>query len=173
MEVELQSQLAFHLTGRRPGADLCAVDPLALRPALLARYRDLTTLRYDFPVALVENAPDDTYVRALSGILDGILHEVAQGEDGERVTRHVLRLEQQVRALSAEGTRGSLSALWEAAAGRRGVRADPLLADSLARARASLKVEGELLDCDAALPYRLVKHAWSAGQGQTALGLRD
>src|SRR6266536_2299894 len=164
MEVELQSQLVFHLTGRRPDADLYAVDPLALRPALLARYRDLTMLRYDFPVALVENAPDDSYVQALSGIVDGILREVAQGEDGERVTRHVLRLEQQVRALLAEGTTGSLSALWETAAGRLGARADPLLADSLARARATLKVDGEVLDCDAGLPSRLVKHAWSAVQ---------
>jgi hypothetical protein len=173
MEVELQSQLAFHLTGRRPGADLCAVDPFALRPALLARYRDLTTLRYDFPVALVENAPDDTYVQSLSGIIDGILHGFAQGDDGERVTRHILRLEQQVRALMAEGTKGSLSALWETAAGRLGARADALLADSLARARAALEVDGELLDCDAALPYRLVKHAWSAVQDQKAHGFRD
>ena len=173
MEVELQSQLAFHLTGRRPGADLCAVDPLALRPALLARYRDLTTLRYDFPVALVEDAPGDTYVQALSGIVDSILQEIAQDDDGERVTRHVLRLEQQIRALMAEGTKGSLSALWETAAGRLGVRADALLADSLARARAALKVDGELLDCDVALPYRLVKHAWSAVQDQKADSFRD
>src|SRR6266567_1418278 len=173
MEVELQSQLAFHLTGRRPGADLCAVDPLALRPALLARYRDLTTLRYDFPVVLVEDAPGDTYVQALSGIVDSILQEIAQDDDGERVTRHALRLEQQIRALMAEGTKGSLSALWETAAGRLEVRADALLADSLARARAALKLDGELLDCDVALPYRLAKHAWSAVQDQKADSFRD
>lgn len=173
MEVELQSQLAFHLTGRRSGADLHAVEPLALLPALLARYRDLTTLRYDFPVVLVENAPDDSYVQALSGIVDGILREIAQGDDGERVTRHVLRMERQIRALMVEGTRGSLSALWETAAGRLGARADALLADSLARARAALKIDGELLDCDAALPYRLVKHAWSAVEEQKTKSFRD
>ena len=173
MEVELQSQLAFHLTGRRADADLCAVEPLELRPAVLARYRDLTTLRYDFPVVLVENAPDDTYVQALSGIVDGILREIALGEDGGRVTRHVLRLEQQIRALMAEGAKGSLSARWETAAARLGARADPLLADSLDRARAALKVDGKLVDCDAALPYRLVEHAWSTAQDQKAQRFSD
>src|SRR6266567_1635217 len=105
MEVELQSQLAFHLTGRRADADLCAVEPLELRPAVLSRYRDLTTLGYDFPVVLGENAPDDTYVQALSGIVDGILREIALGEHGGRVTCHVLSLEEQIRALMGEGAK--------------------------------------------------------------------
>jgi ferredoxin len=173
MEVELQSQVAFHLTGRRPAAGLDAVDPLALRPALFARYRDLTTLRYDFPLVLVENGSGDVFVQSLSGLVDGILHEVAQGDDGERVTRHLLRLERQIRTLVAEGSEGSLSTLWDAAAARLRARADALLQDSLARARAALKVDGELCDCDAALPVRLVKHAWSAVQEQKARSFRE
>jgi len=122
MEVELRSHVAFHLTGRRVDAGLDAVEPLALRPALLARYRDLTTLRYDYPVVLVENAAGDAYVQALSGIVDGILRELAQAEDGERVTRHVLRLERQIRTLVAQSAEGSLSALWEDAAAARHAR---------------------------------------------------
>jgi hypothetical protein len=173
MEVELQSQVAFHLTGRRPGVGLETVDPLALRPALLARYRDLTTLRHDFPVVLVDNASGDVYVQALSGLVDGILHEVARDDDGERVTRHLLRLERQIRTLLADGTRGSLSAVWDAAAGQLGARTDPLLQDSLTRARAALKVDGELLGCDAALPVRLVKHAWNAVQQKKARSFSD
>jgi 4Fe-4S single cluster domain of Ferredoxin I len=168
MEAELQSQVAFHLTGKRPSAGLEAVDPLALRPALLARYRDLGTLRYDFPLVLVEKAPGDAYVQALSGLIDGILREIAQGDDGERLTRHVLRLEQRIRMLAAQGTQGPLTGLWDAASGQLGAPSDAPLRDSLARARAALKVDGAVLGCDAALPGRLAKHAWSVVQQQKA-----
>src|SRR5437667_2919551 len=54
-----------------------------------------------------------------------------------------------------------------------GMRADALLQDSLARARAALKVDGELRDCDATLPVRLVKHAWRAVQEQKARSVLD
>ena len=117
MEAELQSQVAFHLTGKRPAAGLEAVDSLALRPALLARYRDLTALRYDFPLVLVDGGADGDRVQALSGLVDRLLQDIARGDDAERVTRHVLRLERQLRVLLAEGVEGSLSALWDMAAG--------------------------------------------------------
>ncbi len=58
MEADFQTQVAFYLTGKRPGAGLDAVEALDLRPALLANYRDLTSLRYDFPLVLVGNATD-------------------------------------------------------------------------------------------------------------------
>ena len=172
MEAGLQSQVAFHLTGRRPAAGLDAVEPLALRPALLARYRDLTALRYDFPLVLVDRGPDADRVQALSGLVDRLLTEIAQGDDAERVTRHMLRLERQIRALLAEGAGGLLSSVWDKAAERLGVRDDELLRDSLGRARSALKVEGMLVDCDAALPARLLTHAWRAVQDAKAARFR-
>ncbi|HXX86808.1 MAG TPA: ferredoxin [Casimicrobiaceae bacterium] len=173
MDAELQSHVAFHLTGKRPATGLDAVAPLSLRPALLARYRDLNSLRHDFPLVLVEGVPADGCVQALSGVIDEVLQQVARGEDGERVTRHVLRLEREMRTLVARGSEGSLSALWEVAAGRLlGARADDLLKDSLARARAALKVDGELVDCDASLPMRLVEHAWNVEQETRARARR-
>jgi hypothetical protein len=56
MGPELQAHVAFHLTGKRMGAGLAALDGLDLRPGLLARYGDLTQLRYDFPLVLVAAA---------------------------------------------------------------------------------------------------------------------
>ena len=53
---EIQRQIAFHLTG--VGGDLEPVDS-TMRPALLAPYRDLTALRYDYPVVLVDDASDE------------------------------------------------------------------------------------------------------------------
>jgi len=45
-------QRAFFSTGRRHAEGVDAIDGLSLRPALLAHYRDLTRLRYDFPLVL-------------------------------------------------------------------------------------------------------------------------
>jgi len=168
MDAELQTHVAFHLTGRRPDAGLETVDRLDLRPALLARYRDLSQLRYDFPLVLVRDAGEKPCVEALSGVIDGILHGFAHDEDAERVTRHVLRLEREIRARVAEGESSSLATLWDAAAGRLAAHADPTLQKSLSRARAVLKIDGEVVDCDAALPARLVDHAWRVVQLQKA-----
>ena len=172
MEALLQSQVAFHLTGKRPAAGLEAVEALALRPALLARYRDLTELRYDFPLVLVGDGPGAERMEALSAIVDRLLKDLAQGDDGERVTRHVLRLERQLRTLLAEGAEGSLSTLWDVAAERLGARDDESLRDSLGRARTALRIDGALVDCDAALPGRLLTHAWRVVQDAKAARLR-
>ena len=70
-------QRLFFSTGRHQGDGLDAVGALALRPALLARYRDLTRLRYDFPVVLVATGPDAGSVRSLTSVVDQVLREVA------------------------------------------------------------------------------------------------
>jgi len=173
MDAELQTQVAFHLTGKRPGAGLEAVDPLDLRPALLARYRDLSRLRYDFPLVMVQDGSGQTNVQALSGVIDGILHAIAHDDDGERVTHHVLRLEREIRALLSDGATGSLATLWDAAAGRVGPRSDEALQTSLARARAALRIDGDVVDCDAAMPGKVIEHAWRAVQQQKARRFGD
>ena len=49
-------------------------------------------------------------------------------------------------------------------AGSRRKGADKAFEDSLRRTRAAIKVDGEVADCDAALPARLLQHAWTAVQ---------
>jgi len=168
MDAELETHVAFHLTGRRPDAGLGNVEQLDLRPALLARYRDLARLRYDFPLVLVENGRGESFVQALSGIVDALLLGIAQDEDDERATWHVLRLEREMRANVAEGVSGSLATLWDAASARLASPSDAALRKSLDRARSALKVDGEVVDCDAALPGRLVAHGWRLVQQERA-----
>ena len=79
MEADLQTHVAFYLTGKKLSTHLDALDGLDLRPALFAGYRDLTHLRYDFPLVLVAERPDGAFVEPLSGLIDGILDKVAQG----------------------------------------------------------------------------------------------
>ena len=152
---ETQRQIAFHLTGA-PGGDLEPVDS-AVRPALLAPYRDLPALRYDYPVVLVDDAIDEACVCSLTALVDDTLRDsVPRGVEGERVRRDVLRAEREIRRLGAQGARGMLSDLW--------ARAAPNLAD----AAEHLKVDGELADCDHELPRRVVGHAWHSVQRQKA-----
>ena len=172
MEADTQAHVAFFLTGRRPGEYLDAVDGLGLRPALFAGYRELTQLRYDFPLLLVANRSDAGFVESLSGLVDAALASAAKGSDAERVRKHALRLEQEIRTLVASGASGPLSALWDKAAGRLAKGEDKSLADSLKRTRAAIKVDGDVADCDAALPARLLRHAWGAVQQQKAAAFR-
>ncbi len=172
MEADLQSQVAFYLTGNRTGDRLEAVDGLGLRPALLVGYRDLTRLRYDFPLVLVEGEADDAFVQPLSGLVDGVLARVAGGDDGDRIRKHVHALEQEIRKLVAAGAHGRLSALWEKAAGPL-ASSDQSVAESLARARAALKADGEVVDCDASMPSRLLTHGWSTLQNRKARKFGD
>jgi hypothetical protein len=171
MDTELQTQIAFHLAGKKPGAD--ATPGADACPALLARCRDLRSLRYDFPLVLLRNAGDKGYVQCLSGIVDDVVHALVKDESGDRLTRHLLRLEQEVRGLLAAGRNGPLTALWDEAAARLLACGDELLKDSLTRGRRALNVEGDLADCDAAMPAHLLKHAWSVVQNRKTEKLSD
>ena len=172
MQVELQAHIAFHLTGRMPQGEGDALARSDLRPALLAGYRDLTTLRYDFPLVLVSKGGDGQSVQSLSALFDGALKEVAANGDGERIRKHAGRLEREIRKLVAEGTTGTLSKLCDLGTARIGAKNDELLQKSLSRLRAALKIDGEVIDCDKAMPFRLFQHAWQVLQEQKAQKFR-
>jgi hypothetical protein len=91
---------------------------------------------------------------------------------GERTRRSVLRLEREIRALVAKGAFGSLSSLWQRAADRLATRGGAPLASDLASARAALHVDGEVVDCDARLPARLVTHAWRTIERRRTAAMR-
>ncbi|MDR1936232.1 MAG: ferredoxin, partial [Candidatus Accumulibacter sp.] len=167
MEADLQAHVAFFLSGKANTPNLEAIDRLKLRPALFAAYRDLTRLRYDFPLILVAGQPGGVYVESLSGLIDGILDKIAHGAGADRLRKHVLRLERHIRAQAAAGKEGQLSALWDKAAADLGKNDKPV-AESLARARANLKLDGEVVDCNGAMPYRMIGHIWALTQSERA-----
>lgn len=173
MEADLQAQVAFYLTGRKPAEGLDAIEGLALRPALLAPYRDLTSLRYDFPVVLLEGSAG-AFVESLTALVDRALDQLAAGGDGsDRLKQHAWRLEREIRLLLSEGAKGTLSSLWGQAATRLASRGGESLADSLSRVRAATKAEGQVLDCEDAMPAALFGHAWGRIQAAKAARLRD
>jgi len=171
---EFKAHLAFHLTGHRIGAGLEALEKGNLRPALLAAYRDLSQLRYDFPLVLTADSSEKGWVRSISDIVDDLLRRVApRGLEGEKTRRCVLRLENAMRKRVAEGAAGSLFSLWDQTARKLTSPAGESLAPALDPARAALKENGEVIDCDAALPGRLFVHAWKVVQARKARSLRE
>ena len=167
MQAELQAHIAFHLTGRKPQGEFAALASSDLHPAILAGYRDLTSLRYDFPLVLARTG-DKQSVQSLSGLIDGALKAIAADGDADRLSKHALRIEREVRRLVAEGVTGSLTKLWDIGATRIGTKGDALLQDSLNRLRAALKIDGEVVDCDMTMPFRLFQHLWQVGQHRKA-----
>ena len=171
MQAELQAHIAFHLTGRKPQGEFAALASSDLHPAILAGYRDLTSLRYDFPLVLARTG-DKQSVQSLSGLIDGALKAIAADGDADRLSKHALRIEREVRRLVAEGVTGSLTKLWDIGATRIGTKGDALLQDSLNRLRAALKIDGEVVDYDMTMPFRLFQHLWQVGQDRKAQKFR-
>lgn len=172
MDAIRQAQVAFFLTGKRLGAELEPVEGLGLRPALMARYRNLEALRYDYPIVLLEGAGPSGCVRALSGLVDDALRELAAGEDAERLCKQVLGLEGGLREVVAGAGGGRLSELWTAAGRLVGTGDDESLRRNLERAQAALPGDGMVVDCDASLPVKLLGHVWRAVQDRKAARLR-
>jgi hypothetical protein len=165
MATKFHEQTVFLLIGKRPSGALEALDSERLRPALLAAYRDLTRLRYDYPLVLVDGATDRACLQTLSEIVDAVLKEVApRGIEGERLRKHVLRLEREIRVLASQGTTGRLSEFWPMAAARIGTQAGDALVQVLGYTGGALKHDGEVIDCDRAAPARVLGHAWRAVQ---------
>ena len=162
MKAKLEQQI-FHLTGRRQGEGIRGIDGLGLRPALLAPYRDLGALRHDFPLVLVDGAEVTDCVRPLSSLVDDLLKDVApRGVEGERLRRHGLQLERNIRREVDAGARGLLADLWETAAAGLGAREGETLEQVLNYAAGSLRAQGEVVGCTQAMPARLLTHVWRA-----------
>jgi hypothetical protein len=134
--------LTFHRTGRiaNPGQrdGLTPIDGLGLRPALLAHYRELDALRHDFPLVLVERA-GGAFVQSLSSLVDAMLKDLApRGIEGERLRRHALQLEREIRRAVDAGATGTLAELWAHAAAKLGAREGETLEQVLSAAGTAL-----------------------------------
>jgi ferredoxin len=171
MAAKFQDQLVFHMTGKRAGDSLAAIDVGTLRPASLAGFRDLTRLRYDYPLVLPESTADPQFAHSLSAVVGALLAEVApRGLEGERMRKQVLRLERELRAMLASGATGTLSELWRGAVER--LAPAETVAKVLLQAGDALKVDGDVVDCDPYLPARFLARAWRHAQARKGAEFR-
>lgn len=159
----------FHLTGRRADGTLAPIDGRGLRPALFARLGDLARLRYDFPIVLADG---EAGVVPLSRAFDEAIDRVAPAVmPRDRAQRLLRGMEREIRALLAGGTTGTLGELWDRAVSRLAARDGEAIRADLAPLRPALRANGEVADCDEALPARLVTHLWRAVEAERSNAL--
>jgi hypothetical protein len=172
MDKQLKAQVVFHLTGRHAEGEAAAAALEGMRPALMAAYRRLDSLRYDFPVVLAGDG--DEYVQSLTAAVDAALRAIAPpGVAGEALRRRALRVEAGIRRLAAAGARGTLTELWDRAVQELAPAGDAAFLHDAGKLRRALAVDGEVADCNAALPARFLRHAWSAAQEQKLNSARE
>jgi hypothetical protein len=171
MDKQLKAQVVFHLTGRHASGD-AAATAAGMRPALLAAYRDLDALRYDFPVVFTGTAGES--IRSLSSIVGAALRQVAPpGVPGEAMRRRGLRIERELRRLAAAGVRGAVGELWDRAAQAVAPAGDGAFLHDAGMIRNALDVDAQVAGCDAALPERFLRHAWAAVQQEKSRVARE
>ena len=159
----------FRLTGARAGG-LGPAD--GLRPALFARFADLTALRYDFP--LVALAPEDGSFMPLSQIVDDALAAAApKGVGGERMRRSALRVEREIRTMLARGDRGDIATLWPRAVDRLAMRGGEAFVLDASAVRAAIKTAGVLIPCESEVGSLVVSHIWREAQARKATRARQ
>lgn len=181
MSVDMQEMIHFHLTGKKGGSEIQGATQGNICPALLAPYRQLSKLRYDFPLILLDDGSSQAFIDTLSGVMNRLLREIApEGNAGARLRHHVLRLETRMRELVTNGFDGTLAKVWARA--EKSLLAEceesdaELLQNSLAAARFALGTGGQLVDCDDRLPTLVLQHAWAkveAQRTQQSLGKID
>jgi len=166
MNMPSEAQVTFFLTGRRAATELEPLDAKRLRPAALAAYRDLTRLRHDFPLVLVEReaGAEGTALASLASLVDAALAAAPGAGEHTRLRAHALKIEREIRTLVANGTAGGLHALIDTAAARLAPLPDIAFAESVQRLHAGMALDGPLVDCSAALPRQLLGHVWHSVQ---------
>ena len=165
MEVDsAHAHIAFYLTGRQFSDSLNGIDKLNLKPALFARFKDMTEVRYDYPVILTEENLDKSMVESLSSVIDKVLQELKPGVEVDRIKKTALKIEKEIRSLLAKGNKGKLSYLWEKATNIHLSNTDKDFQAKMEDFKLSIKVDGEVADCDEKFPERIVKHLWEAAQ---------
>lgn len=158
----LKGLLRIYLAEPEKARAQAEVGPPDLSPALLGPYRELEDVRHDFPVVLAEDNAG-TPVVPLTILLDEMLDKTAlPGMEGERLRRHVYRLESSIRSLAEKKPGRRLSELWSQASNelvRRNENPERLLA-SLDAAAKALAHDGRLLPCGVSATRQIIEHAW-------------
>ncbi len=169
--------IAFNLIGKTAESGLDDISGLDLQPALYAGFTDLNKLRHDFPVVLGNYDDAGSFARSLSAIVNDILKKNApQGSEGEFMRCQILNIEQEIRENIAGSAGLSLMEAWVTATHNLRSRIDNNLLKAfdkcLEHIWGALKFDGQIIDCNAALPIAMLRQAWAIDQRKKAYASR-
>jgi hypothetical protein len=132
---------------------LNGIDKLNLKPALFARFKDISEVRYDYPVILVEENLGKSMVESLSSVIDKALLEVKPGIEGDRIKKNALQIEKEIRCLLTNGVKDNFSSLWNKAANTYLSQVEKAFQEKMEEFKASIKIDGEVvIDCNEKFP---------------------
>ncbi|MCB2153260.1 ferredoxin [bacterium] len=157
--------LDFFLNRRRPDSQADASLPV---PALLRPFRDLDSLRHEFPFCVkptCEQPVAETLMQLVDQAIEGTGEE---GDAAERLTRHFHQLEWSIKQLDGNNPGSPMDKLLDPAIERvmsatklPEAKSQQLRAD-LEIARRALRGAGDVLPCNADAARRLMAAAFSA-----------
>jgi hypothetical protein len=142
------------------------------RPALLARFGDLTSLRYDYPLVLNREGTPGRAVLSLSKLVDDAVENLGESPDRDRTARHGYQIEREIRQELASNGTGDFATLWTDAVSRL-ASGDSNIEASARQLWEQFHAGGDLVDADSELPSRLVRHAWSVMQSEKVRTFRQ
>ncbi len=170
-----RTNAVFHMTGNRAGDGLAPVDvgsPATGAPRPLPR-PGAAALRLPARAGPKPRRAASTPTRYRASSTRCCTLLAPRGIEGERLRKHVLRLEREMRTMVAAGANGTLSELWARAAERLSAGVDETVAQVLAQAGGSLPVDGEVADCDPALAGAPARARVAAAQAREGARVPD
>ena len=171
----LKDLLRIYLAEPDPARLEDEARPPDLSPALLGPYRELETIRYDFPVVLVEDSTE-TPILPLATVLDEVLERAAPADiEVERLRRQIYRLETSIKRLVKKYPGRRLSELWSLASKElvRQSENPDRLRPSLKAAAEALVHDGPLLTCGTLSTRQIFEHTWQPLQSERAVRERE
>jgi ferredoxin len=173
----LRQLIRFQTYGQRPAEP--ESDTAEQWPALLFSYRELSRIRHDFPLLQLHGETDEI-ARPLSEHIDELFTRLGtDGDEGERLKRHLYRLESAIRSLAEARTGGELTELWDQAAatllsaGDLRAEQKQRLQTNLMVARQALQQDGTVLSCGADVPGRLLESSMALHWRRRSEGWRE
>jgi hypothetical protein len=172
MDGKLQDYITFYLTGRINGEDLEPLGP-GLRPVAFAPFSDLASLRYDFPLVLNRGAGPERALLSLSFLVDEAVKTLAGNPDKDKIARHGYAIEGELRRGMKDSGSGGLYELWHDASARLADDRGDDLNDSAKHLWNAFDADGEVIDADPRLAFRVIRHLWDAVQAEKADGFKS
>jgi len=143
-----------------------------LIPVLLHAYRDLSRIRYDYPVVLINNNPGKP-VLSLTAIINEILSNIAgDAYEKEKIRQFLFGLESEIKKSIKDKKITNLSEIWDFSAKvliekkyKKDKKDKDDLEENLNYAKSLLRYDGEILNCERETSFKMISHLWENSNG--------
>ncbi|RMG29474.1 MAG: hypothetical protein D6732_17560, partial [Methanobacteriota archaeon] len=113
-----QNHLSFYWTGKLADNASAPELPDSLIPALVSDFKDLTRLRYNYPV-FVPFSSNQEWCYPFSDLINELIDQIqVGGDEGELIKRYLLKIEKEIKGILQKKGMMRLLEVWDEAADR-------------------------------------------------------